>query len=75
MWLDEWLFNEGMTQQDFAKQVGISREYLNRIIGGAVRGSPDVAKKIQELTSGKVTLEEILFGDRTQRKKPPKERK
>ena len=75
MWIDEWLFKEGMTQEKFANQVGISREYLNRIIAGAVRGSPDVAKKIQETTKGEVTLEEILFGDRTQRKKPPKERK
>ena len=74
MWIDEWLFKEGMSQTEFAVKVGITREYLGRIILGHVRGSPDVAKKIQEMTNGEVTLEEILFGDRTQRKKPPKER-
>ena len=51
MWIDEWLFKEGLSQQKFAEKIGISRQYLNRIILGSARGSPDVAKKIQEITS------------------------
>ena len=75
MWIDEWIFKEGITKAEFARRVGISRVYLTSIISGRKRGSPDVAKRIRDMTNGEVTFEDILLGDRTKRKIPPKERK
>ena len=75
MWIDEWLFQEGKTIGSLAEDVGISRDYLSMIIHGKRRGSPDVAKKISEATNGEVSIHEIPFGDREERKKPPKNRK
>lgn len=74
MWIDEWLFKEKIAVKDCAERLQISRQYLHAIISGNRRGSPDVAKKISEMTGGEVSINEILFGDREKRKKPPKER-
>ncbi len=74
MWIDEWLFKEKISIKAFAIKLDISRQYLHAIISGNRRGSPDIAKKISEFTKGEVSLDEILFGDRKMRKKPPKER-
>ncbi|MDB6081312.1 MAG: hypothetical protein JWO53_584 [Chlamydiia bacterium] len=74
IWIDEWLFKEKITIKGFADKLNISRQYLHAIISGKRRGSPDIAKKISELTNEEISITEILFGDREKRKKPPKER-
>lgn len=75
MWIDEWLFKEGISASEMARRMGIDRAYLNKIITGKKTAGPKIAKLIVEITNGEVPLEEILYGDRAQRKLPPKERK
>ncbi len=61
MRLDLWLFLNKTTKKDFAKEIGISRGHLQEIVSGKRRPSIKLAKKIEELTEGKVTKEEMLF--------------
>ena len=75
MWIDEWLFKEGILQQEFANTLGITREYLGKITSGKVRASKTLAKLIEFETNGEVTAENVLFGDMSKRKVPPKDRK
>lgn len=75
MWLDEWLFNEGETVTNFAKKLNVTRVHLSAIISGKRRAGIDLAKRISEMTQGKITTDDILYGNRQERKKPPKERK
>lgn len=75
MWIDEWLFKEGIQQQEFANTLGITREYLGKITSGRARASKTLAKLIEFETKGEVTAEDILFGDLSKRKIPPKDRK
>lgn len=61
MKLDEYLFRNKLSRTDFAEQLGISRGHLQHILNGSRRPSVPLAKKIQEITEGKVTKEEALF--------------
>jgi transcriptional regulator with XRE-family HTH domain len=59
--LDEYLFKTKTTKTAFAERLGISRGYLQHILSGIKNPSVKLAKKIEEITGGKVSKEEILF--------------
>ncbi len=59
--LDEYLFRKKISQTDFANELGISRNHLGEILRGRRSPSVKLAKKIEELTKGKVTKEEAMF--------------
>lgn len=68
MKLDEYLFRTKTTKTDFAQQLGISRGHLQNILSGTKNPSVKLAKKIEELTVGKVSKEEVLFPDEYEEK-------
>jgi transcriptional regulator with XRE-family HTH domain len=59
--LDEYLFKTKTSKKDFAEKVGISRGYLQHILSGLKNPSVKLARKIEEMTGGKVSKEEVLF--------------
>ncbi|MCX6987251.1 MAG: helix-turn-helix domain-containing protein [Chlamydiae bacterium] len=59
--LDEYLFRKRISQTDFAKDLGISRNHLGEILRGRRTPSVKLAKKIEELTQGEVTREQAMF--------------
>jgi transcriptional regulator with XRE-family HTH domain len=59
--LDEYLFRKRVSQTEFAKELGISRNHLGEILRGRRSPSVKLAKKIEELSQGEVTKEEALF--------------
>ncbi|MEN8236156.1 MAG: helix-turn-helix domain-containing protein [Pseudomonadota bacterium] len=59
--LREWLFHNRITVTQLAKDLGISRTHLNLISSGQRRPSPDLAKRIEEITKNGVTKAELLF--------------
>lgn len=61
MELREWLFRKRMTVTELAKELGVSRPYLNSIVLGVKRPGPQLAKKIEEATNGSVKVLELLF--------------
>lgn len=75
MWLDDWLYKEKISGVDFAKELGVTREYLSALKCGRVKPGASLARLISLITRGEVSLDEILNGDKEQRKLPPKERK
>lgn len=60
MRLDEYLFYEKKTITDFAKELLITRNYLNLIVLGYSKPSKRLARDIEKATGGKVTVEELL---------------
>ena len=74
MWLDEWLFKEGIQLQEFAEQLGVTQQYLGRIKSGKIRASKTLAKLIELKTKGQVTQEELLNPDAAKIKLPPSKR-
>ena len=58
--LDEYLFRKKISKTDFAKRVGITRNYLSLISLGRSLPSKRLAKDIEFETGGEVTIDEIL---------------
>jgi DNA-binding transcriptional regulator YdaS (Cro superfamily) len=48
------------SRYQFAKQIGTTKPYVDRLIYCA-RPSPDLALKIEQATGGAVTRDELLF--------------
>ena len=61
MGLDEYLWRNKISRTDFALLIGISRSYLQQILSRKRNPSVKLAKKIEEVTEGKVSKEEMLF--------------
>lgn len=59
--LREYLFKKRITQVEFSKRLEVSRGHLNQILLGPKHPSRKLAKKIEELTEGKVSAIELLF--------------
>lgn len=55
MILREYLKENRITVKDFAKQLGISRSYLSRVVWGQVKPGAMLARFIELETKGKVT--------------------
>lgn len=66
MKLDLWLFMNKITKKDFAARLQVSRGHLQEIVSGKRKPSVKLAKKIEELTEGKVSKEEVLFPEEFQ---------
>lgn len=60
MKLKEYLERKKLTERQLALSIGISQQHLNRLINRASNPSLPLAKKIQDVTKGKVTIEELL---------------
>lgn len=61
MKLRDYLHKKRIRQIDFAKEVGIGQTQLSKWINGARVPSRKNALKIEELTNGKVSADEMLF--------------
>jgi len=59
--LGEYLKQSEKHKMEFALEIGISLGHLDRILSRNRRASIELAKKIEEVTGGKVTKEEIVF--------------
>lgn len=61
MLLRDFLDKEGIMYQDFANDLGISRVYFYNILSGRRKVSKRLAKKIEELSKGRVSRIEALY--------------
>jgi len=61
MLLKDFLEENGIRHNWFAKKLGISPSYLSEIVNLKKVPNPKLAKKIEELTKGKVSRLEVLY--------------
>ena len=54
-----YLFNENLTQTEFAKRIGYTREYVSAISRGKIIAGKKVAREIEKATNGAVTFDEL----------------
>lgn len=52
---------KGRDREEFAKQIGTTKNYLNLLVCGSRRPSPELAAKIEEASEGAVTRMELLY--------------
>ena len=50
-----------LKQTEIAERVGTHKVYINAILRGRRRPSPDMALRIVEATGGEITVMELLF--------------
>lgn len=55
---------KGRNREEFASRIGTTKNYVNLLVTGARRPSPDLALRIQEATDGNVTVWELLYPDK-----------
>ena len=60
MKLEEYLKTSGISQRTFAKRVGISSSSISMWLSGNRNPSTKIMKKIEDLTSGQVTMQELF---------------
>ena len=56
--LSRWLDQAGMTREKAAGELGVTRQYLDRVCRGANRPSLPLAVKIEKFTRGAIPVEE-----------------
>jgi len=61
MELRDYLFQKKITQTELAKRLDISLNHFSQIVRRVRRPSINLAIKIEALTKGAVTKEELLF--------------
>lgn len=61
--LKEYLFYKRKSVTDFAKEMEVSRSYMNKIVLGKTKPSKFLAKAIENATNGEVKVEELMKGD------------
>ncbi len=59
--MDLKTYLKGKDRAAFAILVGTTKNYINLLACGARRPSPDLALKIEQMTNGEVTRDELLF--------------
>lgn len=59
MTLNEYLEAESLTQQQFADLLGVTQGLVSQWARGALRVSADMAKQIEEATSGGLTRSDL----------------
>ena len=69
MRLKEYLDKENLTIRAFASIVGISGCYVHNLLSGRKNPSLPLAKRINIVTKGKVSIEELLSKDAPSRLK------
>lgn len=61
--LKEYLFYQQKSVTDFAKELMVSRSYMNKIVLGKASPSRLLAKEIERATNGEVKAEDLLKGE------------
>lgn len=61
--LKEYLFYKQKSITDFAKELLVSRSYMNRIVLGKSKPSRLLAKEIEHVTNGEVTMKDLMEGE------------
>lgn len=61
MKLTDWLKSSGMTQCEFANLLGVHESHVSRFMRGERRPSPDLALRIEVVTSGAVSRMALLY--------------
>ena len=52
---------KGQNRNEFAKLIGTTKNYLNLLVCGSRRPSPELAFQIEQTTKGQVTRMELLY--------------
>lgn len=58
--ISKFLESQGLTQADFAKRVGLSRQQINNVVRGRSNPSLRTIRKIVEVTGGEITLLDLV---------------
>jgi len=58
--IQRFIESQGLTQADFAKQVGLSRQQINNVVKGRSNPSLRTIRKIVEVTGGEITLLDLF---------------
>lgn len=58
--LRQWLTENKISQQDFGKQVGVTRGAIWQIANGVITPSLDLAIRIEDATQGGVRARDLL---------------
>ena len=75
MYLKEYLKQQKLTQVAFSSLAGISSIHINRLIRGKSNPSINLAKHIEEVTNGAVTVYELINADAPSRFKVKRDEK
>lgn len=65
MELADYLEENGLSQEAFAKSVDVTQGAVSQWLTGATKISPEIAKKVERVTAGKVRREDLrpdIFG-------------
>ncbi len=58
--LKKYLFFKEMSITNFAKELKVTRAYMNRIVRGKIKPSRLLAEEIERRTNGEVKAEDLL---------------
>ena len=58
----DYLVDNGITQQDCADTIGVSRAHLSLVITGQRKAGRRIAAKIEQFTDGAIKADDILNG-------------
>lgn len=62
--LKKYLFFNQKSITDFAKELMVSRSYMNKVVLGKTKPSRLLAKEIERATNGEVKAEELMKGEK-----------
>lgn len=62
MELGLYLYISKINQVEFAKRIGVSRNYMNQIVNKRLKPSVPIAKLIETETQGAVSAKEVRAG-------------
>lgn len=63
--LDRWVNTSPLTVTQVAAEIGVHRVTLHKYMAGTVMPRPGVARKIERLTKGAVTIPDLLRAARS----------
>jgi predicted transcriptional regulator len=61
MTLSDYLNRAKINQAEFARRIGVTRFAVSLYLAGKRAPRPDVAKRIMEVSKGRVTARELMF--------------
>ena len=64
--LKTYCAERGIKKKEMAAQLGVSQTFLSLMINYKRRPSPELAARIEKMTSGKVKFRELLMPQETQ---------
>jgi transcriptional regulator with XRE-family HTH domain len=60
--LQSYLARHDITQAEFGKRIGLKQSTISDVLNGRNRFSPEAARRVEIITQGEVTLDQLLFG-------------